>query len=153
MTGDLFMNWVDEKLLPTCEQKRKIRSLSSLTKREMADLLNEHIVEHLDLPWNDERWKIWQQHEPDYISDCEGVCRVRLQQRPEFTAEDIGKTAPKSRPFIPNTDELKVAFVTYLKLYKPDVLDCQVENLLREKGHCILWTPPYCPEMQPIEMF
>ena len=29
-------------------------------------------------------------------------------------------------------------------------LECKVENLLREHGHRWIWTPPYCPWLQPV---
>jgi hypothetical protein len=41
----------------------------------------------------------------------------------------------------------------WLKLHKPDRLDCKVEKLMKDAGHEILWTPPYCPDLQPIELF
>jgi hypothetical protein len=28
-----------------------------------------------------------------------------------------------------------------------------VERLLQSKGYEVLWTPPYCPDLQPIELF
>ena len=33
------------------------------------------------------------------------------------------------------------------------MLECRVEGYLKECGHEILWTPPYCPDLQPIELF
>jgi transposase len=33
------------------------------------------------------------------------------------------------------------------------VLECQVENYLKDRQHSILWTPPYSPDLQPIELF
>jgi hypothetical protein len=35
---------------------------------------------------------------------------------------------------------------------KPEALDSKVEALFREKGWEIVWTPPYCPKFQPIEL-
>ena len=50
-------------------------------------------------------------------------------------------------------EELKVSFVTYLQQCVPDALKCEVENLFKKNGHEILWTPPYSPDLQPIEVF
>ena len=35
---------------------------------------------------------------------------------------------------------------------KPEVLDSKVEKAFRERGWLIVWTPPYCPKFQPIEL-
>jgi len=34
----------------------------------------------------------------------------------------------------------------------PEALDSKVEALFREKQWEIIWTPPYCPKFQPIEL-
>jgi hypothetical protein len=47
----------------------------------------------------------------------------------------------------------KFIFVPKLKENKPELLECQVEKELKDHGHRVLWTPPYCPELQPIELF
>jgi ribosomal protein S19E (S16A) len=57
------------------------------------------------------------------------------------------------RPFVANAEELKIAFVTYLSEKKPELRECQVERVLCDRGHRVLWTPPYCPELQPIGLF
>ena len=33
------------------------------------------------------------------------------------------------------------------------LLQCDVQKILKEAGHTWLWTPPYCPWLQPIETF
>ena len=40
----------------------------------------------------------------------------------------------------------------YYKSNKPEVLDSRVEGVFREKQWEIIWTPPYCPKFQPIEL-
>lgn len=50
-------------------------------------------------------------------------------------------------------DELKRAYIWWLKENTPQKLECQVKHLLEERGHMVLWTPPYCPKVQPIETF
>ena len=48
---------------------------------------------------------------------------------------------------------MKISFVTWLKRHNPKALECQVENFMKSKGFRILWTPPYCPNLQPIKAF
>ena len=57
------------------------------------------------------------------------------------------------KPRVGTVEELKVSFVHYSKENDPQQLECKVERFLLERGHKILWTPPYCPELQPIELF
>ena len=56
-------------------------------------------------------------------------------------------------PYVASLPELRVSFVCFLQREKPDLLQCKVEQKLRSFGHKVLWTPPYCPELQPIELF
>jgi hypothetical protein len=164
MNSEMFMQWVESKLIPTFEKaypgkkmvlvadnapyhhKRVIGSLASLTKKKLIEMMVKHDVEYIDLPLTDSRLE-HANDENEAIED-RGDC-IRIA----FDPEEQQQTASKSRPFVGNTHELKVAFVTYLKENRPDLLDCQVEKTLHEHGHKILWTPPYCPQVQPIEMF
>ena len=52
----------------------------------------------------------------------------------------------------PSSDELAAATTGWLKANKPEVLDSKVEKAFREKEWLIVWTPPYCPKFQPIEL-
>ena len=58
-----------------------------------------------------------------------------------------------TNPGICTIEELRIAFVHYLKEELPSALECTVEKLPKEEGRSILRTPPYCPELQPIELF
>ena len=44
------------------------------------------------------------------------------------------------------------AVTAICKASYPEVLDSKVERVFREKGWKIIWTPPYCPKFQPIEL-
>ena len=47
---------------------------------------------------------------------------------------------------------LKDATIEWLKENKSEALKSKVELLFREKDWKIIWTPPYCPKFQPIEL-
>jgi hypothetical protein len=120
-----------------------IPSLSSFSKKELIDLCTEHDVEWLDLPMKERRFDV-----RDEIGEERGdVVRI------SFNAERMRERAGRNNPDIPTVDELKVAVVLYLNETQPELLACKVETMLKEEGHVVLWTPPYCPELQPIEMF
>ena len=54
---------------------------------------------------------------------------------------------------IPTTEELKGVCVKEMTENHPEKLHCDVQKILKEAGHTWLWTPPYCPWLQPIETF
>ena len=55
-------------------------------------------------------------------------------------------------PTGPSSDELAAGTTAWLKANKPGVLDSKVEKAFREREWLIVWTPPYCPKSQPIEL-
>jgi hypothetical protein len=87
----------------------------------------------------------------DFVDDCGEYCSLDVME--DGVWEMIAMSASASRPFSPNAQELKLAIVAWMKQEKPELLHCQVENLMKERGHICLWLPPYCPELQPIELF
>ena len=61
--------------------------------------------------------------------------------------------AASSQPLNPTTEEMKYSIMEYLKDNKPELIECLVEKHLTDRGHSVLWTPPYSPDLQPIELF
>jgi hypothetical protein len=60
--------------------------------------------------------------------------------------------AKKSGAGGPTAKELTAATYKWLKENRPEALDSKVEKKFRELGWEIVWTPPYCPKFQPIEL-
>lgn len=52
----------------------------------------------------------------------------------------------------PSAEELKAATLIWLKANKPEALQSKVEAKFAQLGWSIVWTPPYCPKFQPIEL-
>jgi transposase len=161
MNSDMFVLWVKEKLIPVFEQqylgktmvlvadnaphhhKRVIGSLVSVSKKKIVDMMVEHSVEYIDLPLTGKRMELV----GDKVED-RGDC-IRIQ----FDPEEQNKRARARDPRIANGEELKVALVNYLRDNKPEMLECKVEKFLHDKGFKVIWTPPYCPDLQPIKLF
>ena len=104
-------------------------------------------VDTIDLPFTDERWDLYNNAEDDSIEDRGEFCAI------PFDKEEQSGRAAKSRPRVANTHELKVAYLRWLKENTPEKLECKFEARMKEEGYKILWTPPYCPKLQPIEVF
>ncbi len=159
MNSEMYMKWIKEKLVPTFEKlhpgktmlliqdnapyhhKRGIPSLASMTKKQLLELAEEHGVEYIDLPMYLER------------RECEVGTDVGEYLRVEMDLDTMAGIAGKNRPHVPNVSELRLGIVKYFQENKPELLECQVEKYLKDRGHQVLWTPPYCPDLQPIELW
>ena len=110
-------------------------------------MMQQYGVTYIDLPLATK--------EREEFAKCglDGVTNLGDAIRIEFDADEQKQTARKSIPSIGNLEEIKLAFVTWLKDNQPEALICKVENLFEEKGYEILWTPPYAPDLQPIELY
>jgi transposase len=173
MNGEMFLQWVENKLIKTFQKLyphkkmvlvadnaayhhvRVIGSLSGLSKKKIVELMKEHKVEYLDVPWSD-NLSAFVDHADDgaeFIQDRGEYMRIMLDRDDNINIDTMGETASNRRPYIPTVDQLKTSFVTYLAENHPNLLECKVEAKLREHDYEVLWTPPYCPDAQPIELF
>ena len=73
--------------------------------------------------------------------------------RIEFDVELFQQRSTSASPFIPTLTELQLGFAAYLRDNNPQALECLVERCLKDEGYDVLWTPPYTPDLQPIETF
>jgi len=106
---------------------------------------------------------------------CEGK---RAQAMTVTISEEMLGTAHKSKPAIPTVDEMKLSFLDAVRA-DPNLkhhLNCKLEKCIADHntsinphiqlcteenpqgnslgwGSFMLWTPPYCPALQPIEEF
>jgi transposase len=159
INSDMFMLWVEEKLVPVFEQqylgkimvlvadnapyhhKRVIGSLASVSKKKIVEMMIEQGIEYINLPLTDKRMKLVGDEEED-----RGDCIWN-----GFDWEEQNKRAGARDLRIANGEELKVAFMNYLRDNKPEMLVCKVEKFLHDRGYKVIWTPPYCPDLQPIK--
>jgi transposase len=68
------------------------------------------------------------------------------------SCDGLDGTVYARSPKGPSSEELALATSAYLKAYCPQALESRVERLFAEKDWKIIWTPPYCPKFQPIEL-
>jgi transposase len=71
----------------------------------------------------------------------------------KFFPDEQQASARSTHPRVATVDELKQSYIVWLKRHKPERLECKFEALLKEHEFEVLWTPPYCPDLQPIELF
>ena len=65
---------------------------------------------------------------------------------------EAGTVYARKGPNGPSESELTAAMVESLKANNPQALDSKVEAMFRARGYGIVWTPPYYPKFQPIEL-
>jgi hypothetical protein len=150
MDSDNYMRWVQNRLLPTFEakypgkkmvliqdnapyhHKRELGSLHSLSKQQLFQLVQEKCpeVKHIKLPASERR-----------------AAQVTVE-----VDESVLKKATKKQPNVPNVDELRDGIVSALRDMNSPKIECKVEALLYSKGHRWIWTPPYCPWLQPVSL-
>jgi hypothetical protein len=166
MCSEMFMQWATDRLVPTFEalhpgkkmvlvldnapyhHKREIGALGSMTKNELVAVCEKYDVEYIDVPLNDVRLRELDKSDTiDGVTDMGDYCRV------EFHPDTFKQRAGSNKPFLPSVAEMKTGVVEYFKEHKPELLDCKFERFMQERGHIILWTPPYSPDLQPIELF
>jgi len=112
--------------------KREIGSLREFTTKKA---LYEHLrevapeVDEITLPINEKRKR--------------ATCEAKVKVTDDFHLKSASTQ-------IPDIDEMRDGFLRVLREKKSPKVQCKVENMLREKGHRWLWTPPYCPWLQPV---
>ncbi len=175
MNSDMYMKWVKNRLLPTFRKKygekmmiliqdnvrislytlcahslmlethactfgvqppyhhkREIGSLREFTTKKA---LYDHLVKvasevkEITLPINEKRKR--------------AACELKVKVTPDFHLKSASTQ-------IPDIDEMRDGFLRVLRENKSPKVQCKVENMLRAAGHRWLWTPPYCPWLQPV---
>jgi len=142
MTGAKFIAWVRNRLLPTFVEmypgKKMILVLDNASYHKPRDeswisaskAMNKHELAHQLLDLGVERLTT--------IGD-----RPRIVPSHLFEAS-IGAGGPSK-------DDLIAATQLWLDQH-PDYNRTVVEQLFDDAGHSLVYTPPFCPEVQPIEL-
>jgi hypothetical protein len=117
---------------PPYHHKREIGSLREFTTKKA---LYDHLVKvasevkEITLPINEKRKR--------------AACELKVKVTPDFHLKSASTQ-------IPDIDEMRDGFLRVLRENKSPKVQCKVENMLRAAGHRWLWTPPYCPWLQPV---
>jgi hypothetical protein len=130
--------------------KREIGSFASKNEQQLIEIGLKDNIEYINIPTNIDRLTAMADsniilEDVHYLND-EYCCVV-------FDPEKFKQRSSNNKPFVPTIEEMKVGMLKYIKEKKPELLECKVEKRLEERGHCVLWTPPYSPDLQPIELF
>jgi hypothetical protein len=70
-----------------------------------------------------------------------------------FNKELFMRQPTPNQSFATTVNELRLGIVVWLKNHRPDLLECIVTKTIEDADHMIIWTPPYTPDLQLIELF
>ena len=144
MDGDAFTLWVKNRLLPAFHAvypgKKMIIVMDNagyhkprdfdwitpgtMSKTECASFCEEHGIEEINA--------------------------TRDGQEMRFSKKTFSQRASKHN-LAPTRKELQAAVKAHLKQH-PGINKTKIDKLLQPLGHSIVWTPPFVPEVQPIEL-
>jgi hypothetical protein len=173
MDGDGFERWLENRLIPAFEAlypgKKMILVMDNasyhhqhnaewypkgLNPKTATKGLNAHVLRKLGVrsikimrDGVERNFEVPEVEPADYKAHREGVAGARAP-----VTGAAGTVSARSGPDGPSKEELAKAVIRICNSRFPEVLDSKVERMFREKGWKIMWTPPYCPKFQPIEL-
>ncbi|CAB1103515.1 unnamed protein product [Ectocarpus sp. CCAP 1310/34] len=139
MTDSMFMEWLEHRLnpaynaIPDFKGKRMILVLDN-TKKHNVDLLRMFGVNSIRVKRKEGEQGV-----------VEHNLEVPTEPGPSFPAGN--REGGVSRA------EVATATREYIHLNHPERLEERVVTFMRKKGWALIWTPPYMPSFQPIELF
>jgi transposase len=166
-----------QKMVLICDNapyhhKREIGSMDKKTKKQLVEMMAKDDVNYIELPVREDRTEYMDEVGAPLISmeedhggaaiinisapgddESGGVQRLSDAMRIKFIANEQIKSAGTNKPRVGTVQELKASYILWLKRHKPERLECKFEALLKDHEFEVLWTPPYCPDLQPIELF
>ena len=156
MDGDMFIKWIEERLIPTfdafCMEKfKKKKKMNLILDNAPYHHAHDHTTVH-----------------PSTLSKKGCIAKLaelgldkvpmkinRGGQLCEFTSAVWAKTAgptAKHGPYVKEIqDELKSRLINSEE--HKNLLSSRVQNIFDSTDHVLIFTPPYSPDLQPIELF
>ena len=142
MTGVKFVAWLRNRLLPTFAELYP-------GKKMYLVLDNESYHKHRDETWISSS-KSQNKHELAHQLLDMGVSQLTTTSSPPRIVPAHQFEASVSAGG-PSKEDLIAAVEKWLEEH-PDHNKTVVEQLMSDVGHSLVYTPPFCPEVQPIEL-
>ncbi|CAN0433341.1 unnamed protein product, partial [Ascophyllum nodosum] len=150
MTDVMFMEWLGRRLAPAFEKL--------FGDKKMILVLDNASYHH----GFGEEVRVPETNSKKYTFGAKSITARRKKTAPnvgvpEFHFEvpqEAGSTFPGVRSVGGvSKEEVAIATREYLQLHHPTKLVERVEAFMQGKGWQLVWTPPYMPTFQPIELF
>ena len=174
MDGDAFEQWLDKRLIPAFEAlypgKKMILIMDNasyhhqlstefypkgVTPKTASKGQNAHVLRMLGIrsikiviKGVEMNFEVPEEEPRNFADHRLGVAGAKAP-----TSGESGTVYCRAGPGGgPSSKELANAVLKLGKTTHPQILDSRVERMFKEKGWKIIWTPPYCPKFQPIEL-
>jgi len=142
MTGVKFVAWLRNRLLPTFAEMYP-------GKKMYLVLDNASYHKARDETWISSSKSLNKHELAAQLMDM-GVMSITTVSEPKRIVEAHRYEAKKGDGG-PGKDDLIAAIEQWLDEH-PDHNQTVVEQLMNDAGHTLVYTPPFCPEVQPIEL-
>ena len=143
MNNENFMEWVDKKLIPTF--KARFPSKKMILVLDNAPY--HHVIDYAPPTKKGEL--------VDYLRQ-QGCTELEVEmkdgKRMNFDVHDDAFKA-KSKTTSCTMDEMRPAVLRWFKKNRKHMLESKLVRKFRDMDWHVLFTPPYCPDLQPIELF
>lgn len=146
MDADVFMKWLEKRLLPAYRAKHG--------EKKIILILDNAPYHHGMADDSNSPLKASKTVNEKLLRDLsvETITIDRKGQPTVFAVPKEGEHFPRA-PRGPSLDEVREATFRIVKKLRPDDLLTRAERFFKEKIGDLLYTPPYCPEFQPMELF
>lgn len=158
MNGDNFMKWVTDKLIPVFEHRFPDKRMALVL--DNAPYHHAHDETYVDIPTINKQKALAKMLELGMTS----LTVVRSTTMTTSTTTTTTSTTitfdlsawpdgkiPRS-PKGPSTEEMRAGLKDHILAHHPALLHTRLMKKFDEKGYKLIFTPPYCPQYQPIEL-
>jgi len=149
MNGEIFLNWVNHRLIPAFEAKYG-------RKKKMILVLDNAAYHHWMGP---NGWTPSKLNKKQLAHKLEDLCKLKsitVKRQPAGGGEEKEKEfesytwVHNGTTLSPSCEELRTKLKECLKA-DPTLNPSMVRSVFMEHEHQLIFTPPYLPDVQPIE--
>ena len=147
MDADVFMKWVEKRLVPAFKAR--------YGDRKMVLILDNAAYHHGMADGWKSPLKATKDDNTALLQElgAKSIDTIRNGKRMRHLVPARGESFARA-PKGPTVDELQKATFVKMKKLRPDDLLTRAERFFKERGlGNLLYTPPYSPDLQPIELF
>ena len=151
MDGEMFMKWIRERLLPAVEKLYPDKKVYFVLDNAPY---HHHVSGGYDISKANKtqlaQWMVKEGCEEFYDPEAAKTFKVDKAWGHHQTR---WRTQVPRAPHGPSTDNMKRGFHNWLKANKPKLVTEDLVTFARDHDWHLIFTPPYCPKLQPIELY
>ena len=149
MNGDLYLKWMREKLIPTFKEKYPNKKMVLvLDNAKYHHVIGNDYIRPSDMkkPAVAKKLREFGINEFTVQRRIKGTNNFHFKTFQQNTYDSRG-----SDIITPTVEELKKELKNYLLIH-PEVQITEVQKVMKEHDYELIYTPPYLPNVQPIEL-